>query len=216
MNRHLFAVSLLFAFSLSCVKGQTVEPFVRGGLTVGFFDNGVSNVEDVGHTGFNMGAGVMIPVNKLRHLSLEPSVVFVSKGDVYDVRKAGGRVSFNLRYLEAQCDFVYRWKVGKHCYVPIGTGLYGAYGIGGKVSATNGITWFKGIPVGESPSAFDSSIGTTRWDVGWRVCTLGVDYCHFLFRFDMEMGFVSQFRNRLSNRGGDNNASLSFIVGYLF
>ena len=146
--------------------------------------------------------------------------MLISKGNVYDVSKAGGRVTFNLWYFETQLDFVYRWKIGTHWRIPIGTGLYGAYGISSKVSATNGITWFQGIHVGKSPSMFDDEIGANRWDAGWRVCTFGAEYRQFALRCDFEIGFFSQFRNKklytLEKKSQGANWAFSLNIGYSF
>ena len=213
---------LLVALLVNYAWGQKMEPFVKGGLTISFFDGTAPSYEDVGHTGLNIGAGVRVPVKKSHTSFLEPAIELISKGNVYDVSKGGGRVFFSLWYLETQLDIVYRWQIGKHCHIPIGTGLYGAYGIGSKISATNGITWFRGIPVGESLSMFDSEVGANRWDAGWRVWTGGVEYGHFMLRCDLELGFFSQFHNRMPyglEKGKDYhgyNWSMSLNVGYCF
>lgn len=212
---------LLLCIWATCqVEGQKLEPFVKGGLTIGLFDGTAASNEDVGHIGLNLGAGLRVPLSKSRSTFLEPALVLISKGNVYDVSTANGRVSFSLWYLETQLDFVYRWKIGMGWCIPIGTGLYGAYGIGSKVSATNDITWFRGIPVGESPSMFSDTVGANRWDAGWRVCTIGVEYRQFVFRWDFEAGFFSQFHNRMPYALGKgshgNNWATSINLGYYF
>lgn len=222
MNMRLLLLSLLCVLSAYPLKGQEMNPFVKGGLTIGLFDGTAASDEDVGRVGLNVGAGVRIPINKSKKLFLEPALVFISKGNVYDVSQAGGKVTFSLWYLEAQFDIVYRWCVEKQLYVSLGTGLYGAYAIGSKVSATNGITWFHGIPVGEMSSMFNSVIGTPRWDAGWRTWTVGVDYCQFMFRWDFELSFFSQFPNRQPyglEKGAayiGNNWAMFLNLGYSF
>lgn len=222
MKIRLIASLLFVALSASHAWGQKIEPFVKGGLTISLFDGPAASDEDVGNIGFNIGTGVKLPVNRSHTTFLEPAIELISKGNVYDVSKGGGRVSFSLWYLETQLDIVYRWQIGKQWHIPIGTGLYGAYGIGSKISATNGITWFRGIPVGESLSMFDSEVGANRWDAGWRVWTVGVEYGQFMFRWDYELGFFSQFHNRMPY-GLENgkkyhgcNWATSLNVGYCF
>lgn len=220
MKKRLAVTLLFFALSVYHTWGQKVEPFVKGGLTIGLFDGTAASDEDVGHIGLNIGAGIRLPVNKSRTSFLEPAFELISKGNVYDVRKGGGRVSFSLWYLETQVDFVYHWQIGKHWTIPIGTGLYGAYGISSRISTTNGITWFRGIPVGEAPSMFDNVVGANRWDAGWRVWTVGVEYDKFMFRWDFELGFFSQFHNRMpyglesGKKYHGNNWVMSLNVGY--
>ena len=220
MSKQLLLLSLLCVLSFYHARGQKIEPFIKGGLTIGLFDGTAASDEDAGHIGMNLGAGAKVPLNKFRTTFFEPAVVFIQKGNVYDVSKAGGRVSFSLWYLETQLDFVYRWKIGKDWRIPLGTGLYGAYAIGSKVSATNGVTWFGGIPVGESPSMFSSTIGASRWDAGWRVWTVGVEYRQFMFRWDFEVGFFSQFHNRipygLDKKSQGYNWAMSLNLGYNF
>lgn len=222
MKTRLAVILLFFTLFVYHARGQKMDPFVKGGVTIGLFDGTAASDEDVGHTGFNIGAGLRLPVNKSRKTFLEPAIELISKGNVYDVSKSGGRVSFSLWYLEAQMDIVYRWNIGKHWYIPIGTGLYVAYGINSKISTTNGITWFRGIPVGESPSMFDSVVGANRWDAGWRVWTLGVEYGKFMFCWDFEIGFFSQFHNRMpygleeGKKYHGNNWAMSLNVGYCF
>ena len=196
MSTRIFVILIVCVLPTFKAVGQKVRPFVKGGLTIGLFDGTAASDEDYGHFGLNMGGGVQIPISKNHNTYLEPSFNLIPKGNVYDVPQAGGRVTFSLMYLEAQIDFVYRWQSGRDWRIPIGTGLYGAYGLKGKVSATNGISWYNGIPVGESLSMFDDVIGASRWDAGWRVWTVGVEYRQFMFRWDFELGFFSQFRNR--------------------
>lgn len=222
MRVRLTVALLLCALAVCQVWGQKIEPFVKGGLTIALFDGTAASDEDVGHTGFNIGAGVRLPLNSKCTTFLEPAVEFISKGNVYDVSKAGGRVTFSLWYIEAQVDFIYRWQIGEHWRIPFGTGLYGAYGIGSKITATNGITWFRGIPVSESLSMFDSAVGANRWDAGLRVWTVGVEYDRLMFRWDFELGFFSQFHNRLPyglEEGKDyhgGNWATSLNLGYCF
>ena len=222
MKTRLIVVLLFSTLSIFNAWGQNIEPFVKGGVTFGLFDGTAASNEDVGHTGLNIGGGVRLPVNKSRTTFLEPAFELISKGNVYDI-KSGGRVSFTLWYLEAQLDFVYHWQIGKHWNIPIGTGLYGAYGIGSKISTTNGITWFRGIPVGESPSMFANVVGANRWDAGWRVWTVGVEYDRFMFRWNFEAGFFSQFHNRMPyefeegrKKYRGSNWAMSLNVGYCF
>lgn len=220
MKTHLAVTLLLCALTVCHAQAQKMEPFVKGGLTIGLFDGTAASDDDVGHLGFNIGAGIRLPVNKSRTTFLEPAIELITKGNVYDVSQAGGKVSFSLWYIEAQLDFIYRWQIGKSWFIPIGTGLYGAYGIDSKISATNGITWFKGIPVGETLSMFDSKVGANRWDAGWRVWTIGVEYGRFLLHWDFELGFFSQFSNRKPyglEKGYDGaNWAMSLNAGYRF
>jgi hypothetical protein len=222
MKTHLAVTLLLCVLAAYQAWGQKIEPFVKGGLTIGFFDGTAASDEDMGHTGFNIGAGFRLPVNRSRTTFLEPAIELITKGNVYDVSKAGGKVSFSLWYIEAQMDFIYRWKIGKRWSIPFGTGLYGAYGIGSKISATNGITWFRGIPVGDNLSMFDGKVGANRWDAGWRVWTVGMEYGRLLFRWDFEVGFFPQFHNRMpygleeGKKYHGNNWAMSLNLGYCF
>ena len=220
MKVRLILFSLLSFMATCQITGQQLKPFVKGGLTIGLFEGTDASNESAGHTGLNLGAGIQIPLSKSHPTFLEPALVLISKGNVYDVSKAGGRVTFNLWYFETQLDFVYRWKIGTHWRIPIGTGLYGAYGISSKVSATNGITWFQGIHLGKSPSMFDDEIGANRWDAGWRVCTFGAEYRQFALRCDFEIGFFSQFRNKklytLEKKSQGANWAFSLNIGYSF
>lgn len=222
MKMRLAVVLLFSALSACHAWGQKIEPFVKGGLTIGYFDGPAASNEDVGHTSLNIGAGVSMPVNKSRTTFLEPALEIISKGNVYDVTNGGGKVSFTLWYLEAQLDIVYRWQLTERLVIPIGTGLYGAYGISSKISTTNGITWFRGIPVGESPSMYDSEVGANRWDAGWRTLTVGVESGRLMFRWDLELGFFSQMHNRMpyglekGKKCHGSNWAMSLNVGYRF
>ena len=67
---------------------------------------------------------------------------------------------------------------------------------------------------------YDDVVGANRWDVGWRFVTIGVDYHHFMFRLEYELGFLEQFNKTFyynsseKYRGG--NASYSLNLGYRF
>ncbi len=220
MRIRLMSLFLLWVIPICHVHGQKVKPFVKGGLTIALFDGPHASHEDVGHFGPHLGAGIKIPLKKSQKTFLVPAVALVPKGDVYDVSIAGGRVSFNLWYLETQLDYCYRWQIGKNWHLSIGAGLYGAYGIGGKASATNGITWYRGIPVGDSPSMFESEVGANRWDAGGRLWTVGVDYRRFMFRWDYEASFFSQFHNKMPYEREKNNHGYNWVhsicIGYCF
>ena len=66
MKIRLAVTLLFFALSVYHTWGQKVEPFVKGGLTIGLFDGTAASDEDVGHIGLNIGAGIRLPVNKSR------------------------------------------------------------------------------------------------------------------------------------------------------
>ena len=206
--RQIVIILTSVLLSATDVVGQEIHPFVKGGLTIGLFDGFAASKEDVGHMGFNFGGGVQIPLTKN------------NKGNVYEPEKAGGRVTFDLLFVETQVDLVFRGRMGSHWVFVVGTGLYGAYGIGGKATSTNGVTWYRGIPVGESPSMYDDVVGANRWDVGWRFVTIGVDYHHFMFRLEYELGFLEQFNKTFyynsSEKYRGSNASYSLNLGYRF
>ncbi|MBQ4173593.1 MAG: hypothetical protein II597_02250 [Prevotella sp.] len=214
-------IFMLFACTLLAnhVAGQNVQPFVKGGLTISFFD---SNNKDNGYVGVNIGAGIQMPVNKSHSWVFSPALACVSKGHSFDVYQANGSVTFNLLYLETQLDFIYRLQLqttGKSWCFPIGAGLYGAYCVRGKASATNGMAWFNGIPVGDPISVFDKSIGAKRWDAGWRLLTVGAEYRHFMFRCDIELSFFSQFPHRKQHKLYDlegTHTAILLNVGYIF
>lgn len=218
--RQIVIILTSVLLSATDIVGQEIHPFVKGGLTIGLFDGFAASKEDVGHMGFNFGGGVQIPLTKNNKTFLEPSLNLISKGNVYEPEKAGGRVTFDLLFVETQVDLVFRGRMGSHWVFVVGTGLYGAYGIGGKATSTNGVTWYRGIPVGGSPSMYDDVVGANRWDVGWRFVTIGVDYHHFMFRLEYELGFLEQFNKTFyynsseKYRGG--NASYSLNLGYRF
>lgn len=220
MKARLLFICLLSALFTCHVKGQVLKPFIRGGLTNSWFDSPGATEESVFQAGPNIGVGIKVPLNKWHSLFIEPTLAAISKGDVYKADKAGGRVSFSIWYLETQLDFIYRIKIGRHWRIPFGTGLYGAYGIGSKVSATNGITWFRGIPVSTSISMFDDIIGANRWDAGWRVSTVGVEYRRFMFRWNFEVGFFPQFSSRMPHGCNQDyygeNCTMSWNIGYSF
>lgn len=220
MRKRIILILLTCAFLANNVAGQSIRPFVKGGLDICFFDENNGNDEFVG---MNMGVGIQVPVSKSRPWVLSPAIACISKGHSFDVYEANGSVTFNLLYLETQLDLIYRLQLrttGKSWCFPIGTGLYGAYCISGKASATNGVSWFNGIPVSEPISVFDRSIRADRWDAGWRIFTVGAEYLHFMFRCDIEKSFFSQFphrkqHNRPYGLKGTHTAVL-LNVGYIF
>ena len=85
MKTRLAVILLLSTLFVYHAWGQKMDPFVKGGVTIGLFDGTAASDEDVGHTGFNMGAGLRLPVNKSGKTFLEPAVKLISKGNVYDV-----------------------------------------------------------------------------------------------------------------------------------
>jgi hypothetical protein len=69
---------------------------------------------------------------------------------------------------------------------------------------------------------FDGKVGANRWDAGWRVWTVGMEYGRLLFRWDFEVGFFPQFHNRMpygleeGKKYHGNNWAMSLNLGYCF
>ena len=81
MKTHLAVTLLLCALTICHAQAQKMEPFVKGGLTIGLFDGTAASDNDVGHLGFNIGAGIRLPVNKSRTKFLEPAIELITKGN---------------------------------------------------------------------------------------------------------------------------------------
>ena len=57
MSKQLLFLCLFYVLSSYNAKGQGMEPFIKGGLTIGLFDGPAASGDDVGHIGMNLGAG---------------------------------------------------------------------------------------------------------------------------------------------------------------
>lgn len=189
-------VSLLLLFSSLTANAQlTFKAFgkdvsygIRGGLTSSYFTN---NDNSDGKMGWCFGVDFTVPLEKVsKNFSIQPSVLFVSKGDVLsqDGDVGGGdyantEVTINAVYMEIPIMAAYKIRLGRKFHITLNTGPYMALGLGGKSKLETNAT-INGSPIsgGFEKGTFESC---KRFDYGW---AFGIRYGFFkTFSFGVQM-----------------------------
>ena len=189
-----------------------LTPFVKGGLTVGFLDAETSNEASVGHAGFNLNAGVRIPLQRGDHytLCLVPSLKFITKGEglEYDA----GRLFLNMNFVELPIDFAYHFKSGKVQFLAGGGGFVG-YGVGGRLTGSDHFYNFHDYHLQDEPSVFGPEVGVRRWDAGIRLL-YEFQYKHFVFSGEVEKGLRILVPNTFNGDNKSTTVAISLSIGY--
>ena len=192
-----------------------LTPFVKGGITCGLFEGKVSNDNSVGHTGYHIDIGLQVPFQRGSQYQccLIPSLRFITKGDTWDMGESG-RASINMQYVEMPVDLAFRAVMKKSCLL-VGGGVYLAYGIGGRMTGSDGLYIYHGYRLKSKPATFGSEIGVPRWDWGLNLMT---DYQirHFCLSADIDIGLVTVAPGRLDGNNQSSNVAISLGIGYIF
>ena len=191
-----------------------LTPFVKGGLSVGFF-SGYASTNSVGHTGYHIDVGLQIPFQRgsQYRYCLIPSLRFITKGETWDMEE-NGRATVNMNYIEMPIDFAFNVLRDEQCLL-IGGGFYLAYGIGGRITGSDGLYIYNGYRLKDHPETFGSEVGVSRWDSGINLLA-DYQFRHFYFSADLDIGLVTVAPGRLDGNNNSSNVAVSFGIGYAF
>ena len=219
MRRYL----LILAYVLFCCHSQAqndsllyrLTPFVKGGLTIGFFEGKTSSDSSVGHTGFHLETGVWFPIHRGKRDTwcLIPSLRFITKGDTWELSD-DERVFANMQYIEMPVDVAICFS-SKKCHGLIGGGLYIGYGIGGRLSGSDNLYVYHGYRLKEKPAVFGSEVRVNRWDYGFNLMG-AVQLWHLYLSVDFDLGLAKLAPSRLDGNDNSSNVAISLSVGYAF
>lgn len=160
-------------------------------------------------TGFHVGAVVDLGFD---NWSLQPGLLYSTKGGTYGSAADGGTAKLTLNYVEVPVNLLYNIPlvVGK---VFIGGGPYFGYGISGKGTTTGAFT-----STGSGTETQNLTFGSGPGD------TKNPDYgVNFIggFRFNTGLSFSVGYGLGLGNLSNDSSATIknnvvSVSVGYFF
>lgn len=189
-----------------------LTPFVKGGLTVGFFSYEQSNEASVGHTGFHVGVGVRIPFQRGDHyeVCLVPSLKYITKGEGWEYYY--GRMFLNMNFVELPIDVAYHYRQ-KDWQMVIGGGGFVGYGVGGRLTGSDHLYNYHGYRLKDRPRTFGPEIGARRWDYGLRVL-YEFQYKHFIFSADIEKGLPLLVPKKLCGDAKPTTVAISLGIGY--
>lgn len=192
-----------------------LTPFVKGGLSIGFFDNSISNESSVGHAGFHIDVGLQIPLQRddQYRYCLMSSLRFITKGETWD-NGENGRASVNMQYIEMPVDFAFRAVMTKGSLLA-GGGFYLAYGIGGRLTGSDGLYIFRGYRLKDKPGVFGSELGFRRLDAGINLMT-EYQTRHLCLSADIDIGLIRIPPARFDGHNKLSNVAISLGIGYLF
>lgn len=192
-----------------------LTPFVKGGLSIGFFDNSISNESSVGHTGFHFDVGLQIPFLRGGQYGccLVSSLRFITKGETWD-NGENGRASVNMQYIEMPIDFAFR-AVMKKSSLLAGGGFYLAYGIGGRMTGSDGLYIYRGYRLKDKLAVFGSQLGFLCWDAGVNLMT-EYQIRHLCLSADIDIGLTRIPPVRFDGHNKSSNVAISLGIGYLF
>jgi hypothetical protein len=188
---------------------KRIKPFVTAGYNYSHF---CVNLD--GRSSFNAGGGAIIPLFNRGLVGIRPQLLYIQKGDRshFEVYKKERTVKFDANYLELPVDLVLtgrpltrRFDISALC------GLYFAYGIGGKTTASDGIYLYNRYHVGDSPSTFGDEMNGRRFDWGIRLGTI-VRLDRYFFTFVMEPGLKKVMDGRIARYGSSSPMNLAILL----
>lgn len=195
--------------SLSC----RLTPFVKGGLSIGFLEGNASSMTSVGHTGFHIAAGIFIPfTSNPRGFCLIPSLEFITKGDTWDLGERG-RATLDMEYIELPIDLAYYLSF-RNWRLVFGAGGYVSYGVGGRLTGSDGLYIYHGYRLADKPDTFGPIIHADRWDGGLHL--LGAaQWKHLFLTAEIDKGLFRLVPGRL-DRGNSSLTAISLSLGWAF
>jgi hypothetical protein len=208
----ILMVALAAFAQLSNAREKSVTVFVRGGVTESFL---LSADNDKLLTGFKLGMGTQISLLKSGRLVLLPTVELAQKGGII-TSEYGGTVTMRGLYVHVPLDVALQFRARKGRYITIAMGPYIGYGIGGKIYGSDGMYFYRHIPVDRHYDMFGKEADLQRWDAGLHTM-FQYEFNRVLVGASFEMGFKSIFKEEWS---AYNNATtpcaLSLHIGYRF
>ena len=219
MRRYLAILACLMFCCHSRAQNDSLSyrltPFVKGGLTIGFFEGKASNSSSVGHTGFHLEAGIQVPIRRGRFFNwcLIPSLRFITKGDTWELDD-GERAFANMQYIEVPIDYAAQISTRK-CKIWFGAGLYMGYGIGGRLYGSDNLYIYHGYRLKEEPAIFGSEVRANRWDSGLNLMG-AVQLRHLYLSFDLDIGLTKVASGRLDGNNDSSDVAISMSIGYTF
>ncbi len=190
------------------ITTNRVYPYARIGLAL-TLPNDKAGIDT--HTGLMLGGGVRIPLDRREHIHLQTELQYVSKGMMYKNKAISNDILADANYLMLPVSISYNFYPETSFGYSIGAGLYGAYGVGGHIDATEGMYYYEGFPVDGHRSTFTDG-GFPRWDVGGQLVNV-LRYKHVLLSFDLSFSFLKR-KMIGGNQNICNIATLSLGIGY--
>ncbi len=195
--------------------GKDVSFGMRGGITTSYLTN---NDNSDGKMGWCFGVDFTVPFDEVcKNFSVQPSVLFVSKGDVLsqdgdvgDGDYANTEATINAVYMEIPITAAYKIQLGRRFNITLNTGPYIAFGLGGKSKLETNAT------IGGSPISGGFDKGTfescKRFDYGW---VFGIRY-GFTKTLSAGVQFDLGMCNTAKEDGKEKNFAGLLYVGWTF
>lgn len=194
---------------------KRVIPFLTAGYNYSDF-----NLEGLsGRNSFNVGGGAIVPLFNRGLVGVRPQLLYIQKGArrYFDVYNKERTIKFDANYIELPIDFVLSGRpLATNFNISAFCGIYFAYGVGGKTTASDGIYIYHRYHVGDKPSTFGEEMNGHRFDWG---CRLGVmarfNNCFLTLSF--EPGFEKVLDGRIVRSSWDAYAqNMAFLVNVGF
>lgn len=193
--------------------GKHVIPFVTAGYNYSHFCVNLG-----GRSSFNAGGGAIFPMFNRGLVGIRPQLLYIQKGarSHFEVYNKERTVKFDANYLELPVDMIIsgrplatRFSISALC------GLYFAYGIGGKTTASEGIYLYNRYHVGDKPSSFGDEMNGRRFDWGLRLGAMARLDRYFM-SIAIEPGFNKVMDRRITRSSWDSspkNLSVLLNIG---
>jgi hypothetical protein len=159
-------------------------------------------------------AGVMLQYVTSSHFGVETGLYYNMMGGEERERDYDEdyKVSATTHYLQLPVQLIYKFHLGDDLRVTPAAGLYGAYGLGGKVKASGSA---HGISM-ELPDVDFFNDATNRFDMGLAI-GVSLEYKQFLVGVGFERGFLKINKEPLMYEDDNTyNENIKVSVGVLF
>lgn len=204
-----FILYLLFAMALTANAQFKVG--VRAGFNASTIMGGldIDGIEKNYKPGFHAGIAVQYMFTGEMGPGIESGLYYSAQG-VKIKSKSGNtyKNTYNPSYLQLPVAFVYKIGIGTDLYLVPSLGVYGAYGLGGKVKTDI-------LNLAETKVDFFDDDTYKRFDFGG-TAGLNVQYSGFTIGVGYDYGFLKINQHSVDGIDDSRNGNVKVSLGYFF
>lgn len=186
---------------------------VKGGINFSTFGGEDINGSQL-KLNYQIGVGMDYALSK--RLSIQPSVLFITKGAKYD--QSQEKTTLNPQYIELPIMAAYKYRLSDNVKLAISAGPYMAYALGGKykdeIYTSETTTLVEKNIFGDRNNFENRSLSDNRFDYGLGVGTT-LEVRNFLIGLNASSGLKKILKD-VSRFKDAKNVCYSLSVGYKF
>lgn len=212
MKRKFWIAGLLISFGIIAVSAQRSTFNIQGGLNV---TNYSISEENSMKLGFRAGIGADVALTDF--ISVQPSLLVLTKGAKLGSKSYIGDVTINPMYLQLPVLIAFKFPISDNFKMFVNAGPYAAYGISGKADiklkafSKEGIS--NSVDLFKEHEIFNDKSFLKKFDAGAMV-GVGVEFSRIFFVLGAEVGIteVTDFAKFIQRDDDDKIRNVGFHV----